>query len=46
MDGRDFITPGDVQMAFYPVSRHRLVTHDNQTAGDLAHQIIHDTPHI
>jgi len=46
MDGRDFITPGDVQTAFYPVSRHRLVTHDNQAAGDLAHQIIHDTPHI
>ncbi|MFC3193064.1 AAA family ATPase [Marinicella sediminis] len=46
MEGRDFITPGDVQMAFYPVSRHRLVTHDNQSAGDLVHEIIHDTPHI
>jgi MoxR-like ATPase len=46
MDGRDFITPGDVQTAFYPVSRHRLVSQDNQAAGELAHQIIHDTPHI
>jgi MoxR-like ATPase len=46
MDGRPFISPGDIRQAFYPVSRHRLVTHDSQAAGDLVHEILHDTPHI
>ncbi len=43
---RNFITPADIQSAFYPVSRHRLVTHEGQFAGDLINHILNDTPVI
>lgn len=41
--GRDFVTPIDIQNAFYPVCRHRLVTHEGHLAGELIHQILNDT---
>lgn len=41
--GRKFITPADVQKAFYPVSRHRLITRDKQAADEIIHSIINDT---
>ncbi len=43
MAQRDFMTPDDIQQAFYPVSRHRLVTFDGRAAGDLIHTILNDT---
>lgn len=46
ISGRDFITPSDLQKAFYPVCRHRLVTHDNQPAESIIDSIIHETPVI
>ncbi|WP_223787135.1 AAA family ATPase [Marinicella meishanensis] len=46
MDRRDFITPADLQQAFFPVCRHRLVTHDGRLAAELIHNILDDTPVI
>ncbi|TDR20743.1 AAA family ATPase [Marinicella litoralis] len=43
---RTFITPADIQRAFFPVSRHRLTTVDGSSAGDIIESIIHDTPII
>ncbi len=43
---RNFITPADIQMAYYPVSRHRLTTVDGSYAGDIIKTILHDTPII
>lgn len=43
---RNFITPADIQMAYYPVSRHRLATIDGSYAGDIINSILHDTPII
>lgn len=46
MNDRDFITPADIQQAFFPVCRHRLVTHDGRLAEALILSIIDDTPVI
>lgn len=46
MAGRNFVTPADVQAAFYPVCRHRLVTVDGRPAGPCINQILDDTPII
>ncbi len=46
LDRRDFITPADIQTAFYPVCRHRLVTHDGQAARDIIQSMVNDTPVI
>ena len=43
MAQRDFMTPADIQSAFYPVSRHRLVTFDGSPASDLISAILDDT---
>lgn len=43
MAQRNFITPADIQNAFYPVCRHRIVTLDGRAAGDLITAIIDDT---
>ena len=43
MAQRDFMTPADIQSAFYPVCRHRLVTFDGRAAGDLINAILDDT---
>ncbi len=43
MAQRDFMTPADIQHAFYPVCRHRLLTLDGQAAGNLITDILHDT---
>lgn len=42
--GRKFITPADVQKAFFPVCRHRLITPDKQFAGAIIQAILNDTP--
>ncbi|MCF6300925.1 MAG: MoxR family ATPase [Proteobacteria bacterium] len=43
--GRDFMIPEDVQEAFYPVSRHRLICNEVTTnCNHLIHSIIDDTP--
>ena len=41
--GRNFMTPADVQRAFYPVCRHRLVTKVNKSAKTIIKAILHDT---
>ena len=47
IDQRDFVTPADVQEAFYPVARHRLISNDSNTPTDqLIHGIIDETPII
>ncbi len=43
---RTFMTPADIQQAYYPVSRHRLMTVDGSSASDIIESIIHDTPII
>ncbi len=43
MANRDFVTPADIQQAFYPVCRHRLVTFDGRNAGEMIHAILDDT---
>lgn len=43
MAQRDFMTPADIQNAFYPVSRHRLTTFDGRAAGELIAAILDDT---
>ncbi|MGJ8662712.1 MAG: AAA family ATPase [Marinicella sp.] len=43
---RNFITPADIQKAFYPVCRHRLTTYDGGSAGDIINSILNDTPII
>lgn len=43
MAQRDFMTPADIQQAFYPVCRHRLVTFDGRKAGELISTILNDT---
>lgn len=40
---RNFITPADIQAAFYPVCRHRLLTLEGRAAGELIHAILNDT---
>jgi len=45
IDQRDFVTPADIQEAFYPVARHRLVSNDMNIPSDqLIHGIIDETP--
>ena len=34
IEGRDYLTPADVQQAFYPMARHRLVL-NNAIPGQL-----------
>lgn len=46
ISGRSFITPADVQKAFFPVCRHRLITQDKQYAGEIIQGILNDTPVI
>lgn len=46
MAQRDFMTPADIQKAFYPVCRHRLVTFDGRAAGQLITAVLNDTPVI
>lgn len=46
MSHRGFLTPADIQLAFYPVCRHRLVTKEGKSAGELIHMMLHDTPII
>ncbi len=41
--GRNFITPADIQRAFYPVCRHRLITQDKQFSGKIIQSIVDDT---
>ena len=43
---RNFITPADIQRAFYPVCRHRLLTKEGLAATEIINQILHDTPVI
>ena len=43
MANRDFITPADIQHAFYPVCRHRLMMLDGRHARELIHTILDDT---
>ncbi|MEZ5470394.1 MAG: MoxR family ATPase [Marinicella sp.] len=40
---RKFMTPGDIKKAFYPVCRHRLVTQEKKSAGDIVQFILDDT---
>lgn len=40
MAGRDFITPDDVTMSFYPVCRHRLLTDDGRLADEYIEEIL------
>jgi len=43
MEQRDFITPADIQSAFYPICRHRLTTFDGRAAKNLITDIVNDT---
>ena len=43
MAQRDFITPADIQSAFYPVCRHRLMAFDGRSASNLIAEILNDT---
>lgn len=46
IENRNFVTPANIQSAFYPVCRHRLITHEGQLAGEIINQILNDTPII
>lgn len=46
IDDRNFITPADIQQAFFPVCRHRLITHEGRTDIELIENILNDTPVI
>jgi len=43
IDSRDYITPADVQSAFYPVCRHRLLSHDSHAIDKIIEKILNDT---
>lgn len=42
MAGRDYITPEDVTTAFYPVSRHRLLSEEGHQVDNIIEQIINN----